>query len=336
MNRATSSGGGEFEVLELEYEFRDRGDFEMAAASTRSEILRSSRDYVRWLQSALNKLLAARLTVDGVLGARSRAALRTFQRNAGLSGDGIPGPRTEQALMAAGAGRPPTASGNLATGSGATSSGSGTTSWDIWAASSGSRATSSGNSATSSGAASVPTPASSAPVIAGSTPASGEFITIRSGVKLTPEVERVVRELDAEFRAANLRVTLTSGLRTPDDQLRIIRNEAIKRGVHLKYPAIQTATVDDVESWLGAWDELLNRIGFIVNPPRDARSRITGKSYRPSPHTRGEAFDLSGADLNQIANVVRGYCRRGGTISQILLEPKNNAVHVGVGPNREC
>jgi uncharacterized protein YcbK (DUF882 family) len=250
---------------------------------------------VRWIQSALNKLLAARLTVDGVLGARSRAALRTFQRNAGLTGDGIPGPRTEQALVAAGAGQPPSAS-----------------------------------------AASAAAPATAPSLAGASTPASGQFITIRSGVKLTPEVARVVRELDSEFGAANLRVTVTSGLRTPEDQLRIIRNEAIKRGLHQQYPAIQTATVDDVESWLDAWDALLNRVGFIVNPPRDARSRITGKSYRPSPHTRGEAFDLSGAELNRIADVVRGYCRKGGTISQILLEPKNNAVHIGVGPDREC
>jgi peptidoglycan hydrolase-like protein with peptidoglycan-binding domain len=289
MNRAYALRSEPFELLEFEYE-----------PEVELEVSRSSRDYVRWLQKALNRILGRQLAVDGMLGAQSRAALREFQRRSGLSADGIPGPRTEQALIAAGSGNPP--GGSVAS--------------------------------SSASAASASRPATSA--AAATSLASGEFITIRSGVRLMPEVARVVRELDGEFRAASLRVVLTSGFRTPEDQLRIIREQAIRRGLHEKYPQIQTATVDNVESWLDAWDELLHRAGYIVNPPRDVRSRITGKFYRPSPHTRGEAFDLSGAELSRIADVVRNYCRRGGSISQILIEPKNNAVHIGVGPNRGC
>ena len=155
-------------------------------------------------------------------------------------------------------------------------------------------------------------------------------------MQLNPAIETAVRGLDAHFSKANLRVTLTSGVRSPESQLSIIRSEAIKRGIDKKYPSIRTATVDDIESWRRAWDELLNREGFIVNPPKTTTSLITGRSYSPSPHIAGTAMDLSGADLDRIADVVRGYCQSGGAVSQILIERTNNAVHVGVASRGNC
>lgn len=58
----------------------------------------SSRE--RWLQSCLRALVAPDLVVDGQLGVGSRRALKTFQRDAGLTADGVPGPRTIAALEA--------------------------------------------------------------------------------------------------------------------------------------------------------------------------------------------------------------------------------------------
>jgi hypothetical protein len=110
------------------------------------------------------------------------------------------------------------------------------------------------------------------------------FITIKSGVILNPEIERVVRELDGYFRNAKLQVILTSAVRTPEEQLRIIKEKAIAYGLNQKYPSIETATVDNVESWLGAWDELRHRIGYEVLPPKYACSRIKpGVCKNPSP-----------------------------------------------------
>lgn len=296
MNRALISRPEPFhEAFETGFGSGELGGPDLHELAWQAEVGRSSPDYVRWVQSGLNRILGLRLTVDGVAGAQTRSAIRSFQIKHGLAADGVVGPQTEQTLVAKGAGNPP---------------GAGSVSY-------------------------LPlSPSVRSPAAAPSTPLS--FIAIRSGVKLTPETDKAVRELDGHFRCANLRVTLTSGYRSPEDQLRIIRDQAIKRGINRQYPSIETATVDNVESWLGAWDELLNRHGYVVNPPRDASSRITGKRYQPSPHTRGVAFDLSGADLDRIAGVVREYCRQGGPISQILIERTNNAVHVGVGPIREC
>jgi peptidoglycan hydrolase-like protein with peptidoglycan-binding domain len=55
-------------------------------------------EYVRWVQSALNRIDNAGLTVDGVMSPSTRSALRAFQTRKGLPVDGIAGPDTEQAL----------------------------------------------------------------------------------------------------------------------------------------------------------------------------------------------------------------------------------------------
>jgi peptidoglycan hydrolase-like protein with peptidoglycan-binding domain len=69
------------------------------------------------VQSALNTLgTAPRLTVDGILGPLSTAAVKTFQAAHGLAVDGIAGPKTKAALSAALAG----ASGAVVAGWGRT------------------------------------------------------------------------------------------------------------------------------------------------------------------------------------------------------------------------
>jgi peptidoglycan hydrolase-like protein with peptidoglycan-binding domain len=68
---------------------------------------RRSPAYIHWVQQALNQVSAARLTVDGAIGTRTRAAVRAFQSQRGLPADGVIGQRTEAALIAAGAPPPP-------------------------------------------------------------------------------------------------------------------------------------------------------------------------------------------------------------------------------------
>lgn len=111
------SGGKETELDEENFEGEDEFELdpeifppEDAEDELEDEVNRSSREYIRWVQSALNRILRTSLAVDGIIGSQTRSAIRTFQQRAGLSVDGIVGPQTEQALIAAGAGRPPTGS----------------------------------------------------------------------------------------------------------------------------------------------------------------------------------------------------------------------------------
>ncbi|MGH9841168.1 MAG: peptidoglycan-binding domain-containing protein, partial [Blastocatellia bacterium] len=71
------------------------------------EVGRSGREYIRWVQSSLNRVLGLRLAVDGVAGQQTRSAVRGFQQQRGLTVDGQAGPQTEAALIAAGASPPP-------------------------------------------------------------------------------------------------------------------------------------------------------------------------------------------------------------------------------------
>jgi peptidoglycan hydrolase-like protein with peptidoglycan-binding domain len=66
--------------------------------------------YIRWVQEALNRVAGAGLKVDGRLGPLTRGAVKAFQRGRGLVADGVVGRRTEAALVAAGAPKPPAVS----------------------------------------------------------------------------------------------------------------------------------------------------------------------------------------------------------------------------------
>jgi outer membrane protein OmpA-like peptidoglycan-associated protein len=54
--------------------------------------------YVRWLQQALNQILGLRLKIDGANGPQTRSAIRSFQQRQGLTVDGIVGSKTDAAL----------------------------------------------------------------------------------------------------------------------------------------------------------------------------------------------------------------------------------------------
>jgi Putative peptidoglycan binding domain len=66
-----------------------------------AEPLPAGSEYMRWVQSALNDVLGLRLPVNGVADSATRSAIRSFQQRNGLPADGVVGPDTERALIAA-------------------------------------------------------------------------------------------------------------------------------------------------------------------------------------------------------------------------------------------
>jgi hypothetical protein len=58
----------------------------------------ASSEYVRWLQSTLNRATGGTLPIDGVMSAAVRAAIRDFQRKNRLPVSGYIGPDTDAAL----------------------------------------------------------------------------------------------------------------------------------------------------------------------------------------------------------------------------------------------
>lgn len=64
-----------------------------------------SSEYVRWVQSSLNRILGLQLPLDGIMVPETRSAIRSFQEKQGLPVDGIVGPTTEKALIEASRGQ---------------------------------------------------------------------------------------------------------------------------------------------------------------------------------------------------------------------------------------
>lgn len=131
----------------------------------------------------------------------------------------------------------------------------------------------------------------------------------------------------------------TSGIREPEDSLRIIRQYLRSKNLAVKYPDAMTCDINAKDQdgnyvWQMAWSHLLN-IGVIINPPLEAvclmdyiRNGVNkkGQKIRQSPHVRKTALDLSGTDSEVIVKrlvedkMIRGY----------LLERENNCIHMDV------
>jgi peptidoglycan hydrolase-like protein with peptidoglycan-binding domain len=82
-------------------------ELELLEGEWQREINNRSRLYIRWVQQGLNKILGLRLAEDGIMGTQTRSGVRSFQQKYNLAVDGVVGPQTERALIAAGAGNPP-------------------------------------------------------------------------------------------------------------------------------------------------------------------------------------------------------------------------------------
>jgi len=78
-----------------------------AVAPYPDEPLPAGSEYMRWVQSALNDVLGLRLPLHGIADSATRSAIRSFQQREGLPVDGVVGPDTERALIAARGGGSP-------------------------------------------------------------------------------------------------------------------------------------------------------------------------------------------------------------------------------------
>ena len=82
-------------------------DLDVSQLELEDEVQRNSREYIRWVQRSLNKIMGSRLALDGLNGPMTRSAVRSFQRSQGLAVDGIVGPNTQRLLVMLGVSRPP-------------------------------------------------------------------------------------------------------------------------------------------------------------------------------------------------------------------------------------
>jgi hypothetical protein len=163
-------------------------------------------------------------------------------------------------------------------------------------------------------------------------------LIVPATIVLNGALDKALSEIDIYWQGR--KEIVTSGVRGPEDQLRIIRNYLRSKGLVSKYTEAMSCGLNDKYPdseeyvWQKGWSALLNA-GVIINPPFPAvvlmdyfRNGVNkkGQLIGQSPHTRGTAFDLAGLDSLDIVKKlvddkkVRGY----------LLERENNCIHVDI------
>jgi hypothetical protein len=166
---------------------------------------------------------------------------------------------------------------------------------------------------------------------------SNKNLLVPETVGLNERLNSVLCAIDKYWPPAGEKVT--SGTRSPEDSLRIIRTYLKSKDLARLYPEALTCKIDAKATtgwyvWQNAWSHLLNK-GVIINPPlpaeclmdymRDGVNR-KGRVIGQSPHIRGTAFDISGTDSLTIVKrlvedkMIRGY----------LLERENNCIHCDI------
>ena len=176
-------------------------------------------------------------------------------------------------------------------------------------------------------------------------------ITVRKAVKTNASIIRCLLSIDSYFDCCP--VAVTSGVREPIDQMRIIMEKCKRHGINnalfSEYVTLEDRNIAEIVDvngqklywWQRAWSKLLN-LGDIVNPPISAEvlfdyfkpeSTVNGKGrvIEPSPHFKGTAFDLTGLDLNKIVERLATAKTDGKAyVKGYLKEEVNNAVHVDI------
>jgi len=162
-------------------------------------------------------------------------------------------------------------------------------------------------------------------------------ISIEPDVVLNSLIIETLAKLDPFFGQAGLRGVVTSGVRTPQKQLSIILEQAVKDGIPVD--GIRPEDWNKKEGlyvWQSAWSLLLHR-GFIANPPLPAvcledyvnsrGEQMRGKTIGSSPHQRGTAFDLAGlTSIPALDLAIKG----GVQISYLAERGENKATHVDI------
>ena len=174
-----------------------------------------------------------------------------------------------------------------------------------------------------------------------------KWLIVNKNVILTEHIDPVIRGLDAFFEEFKIISHVTSGLRSAEDQIRIIRSALVNKGLGDEYaeafdPITDKMIFEDEEvySWQPGWSKLLNT-GFIVNPPYPAKvlmdyfrpgstANRKGQIIGQTPHASGRAFDIGGGPdgIQQEIRVIEVAMGKVKGLKGYLIERNNNCVHV--------
>jgi hypothetical protein len=155
-------------------------------------------------------------------------------------------------------------------------------------------------------------------------------IAKRAGVQLTKQQATFVSKFGAYLNSVGESAVVTSGARSPEHQLSIIKSKVREAGATRKFPKLARASVSRPSTWLAAWDWLRAR-HVPVNAPASA-----GGEAQASNHIKGLAVDMISGSLDHLRNLVLGFASSVYAmhsplkVASIAREP--GCVHVNLRP----
>ena len=161
-------------------------------------------------------------------------------------------------------------------------------------------------------------------------PISDVGISKNSEVNLTDAQAAFVKAFNDYLVSKGNYAIVTSGKRTSDQQLNIIKDRVEERGASSKFPRLEDATVADTKIWLKAW-QWLRRKHVPVNAP----AAVPGADVATSMHLKGLAIDFISSDLDRLRNWLASFAHSSYAkesklqVAAIVREP--GCVHVNLG-----
>ena len=126
-------------------------------------------------------------------------------------------------------------------------------------------------------------------------------IVKRAGVQLTKNQASFVTGLGQYLKSQGEYAVVTSGARSPDHQLSIIKSKIKSMGASRKFPQLRRASVARTSTWLAAWEYLRARHVPVYAPAS------AGGEASASNHIKGLAVDLISGSLDHLKNLIMGF-----------------------------
>ena len=182
-----------------------------------------------------------------------------------------------------------------------------------------------------------------------------QWLKVKPGVVLTPIIEPVIVGLDRKFSEKSKVAWITSGMRDPAGQVKVIVDLALSHVLGNEFDFLGSMTLETtiefegetVPAWQVVWSRLLN-LGVIVNPPATAKTlmdynRVDEASghlvlYKPpgyeigaSEHFQGTCADVGGGEngISDELEIVQAaiVAKDVPGLVNCVIERKNNCVH---------
>jgi hypothetical protein len=163
-------------------------------------------------------------------------------------------------------------------------------------------------------------------------PAANQVITKNPEVTLTADQIDFEKNFGSYLGAIGQKVVVTSGERSPEGQLDLIKQRIEEHNATAQFPELSNATLADTSMWLKAWQWLRAR-----HVPVNAPAEVEGVRVNVSNHLKGLAVDFIGPQgLDRLRSQIAGFQRskfgRAAKLAVTAIVREPGCVHVNLTP----